>query len=187
MPEKKSNDRKSTTRTSSDFLWREIGRLEDELDKKADASHVDNVKDIATEAKKIAIAADRKDHLCMYGDDIKIPFIDGIKCLIIPDDSTQLSALRTGKIDILNSVFWDQVDGLEKSNPELLKAARDPTSVYINMRQDKHPWNILKVRQAMCIAINQQELIDNLYEGMAETASWPFISGMMSSTAAAWR
>ena len=39
----------------------------------------------------------------------RLPYIDGMKYLIIPDTSTRRAALRTGKIDQMPSVTVDDV------------------------------------------------------------------------------
>jgi hypothetical protein len=63
-------DAPRTSSTSSDYLWREIGRVQDDLDKKADDTEVTHVKELAREAKKIALAAGKTEHFCAQEDDI---------------------------------------------------------------------------------------------------------------------
>ena len=50
--------------------------------------------------------------------DNKLPYVDSVKALIIPDNSTAYVALRTGKIDIIEGVQWWQADSLMRTNPE---------------------------------------------------------------------
>ena len=50
----------------------------------------------------------------------RLPYLDEVKVLIIPDFSTRLSALRTGKIARLTDVTFDQEEAIKKTNPELL-------------------------------------------------------------------
>ena len=62
----------------------------------------------------------------------KLPYLDSVKCLIIPDTSTMMAALRTAKIDQLE-VGWEEAGSLMKSNPELqrVKQLRGSSICYI--------------------------------------------------------
>jgi peptide/nickel transport system substrate-binding protein len=48
-----------------------------------------------------------------------IPFIDSVTYRIIKDEATYLTALRTGKLDILESIRWIAVEHLKETTPEL--------------------------------------------------------------------
>ena len=49
----------------------------------------------------------------------RLPYADKLKVLMIPDPATKLAALRTGKIDMINMIDWQQAVSLAKTNPEL--------------------------------------------------------------------
>ena len=49
--------------------------------------------------------------------EFKLPFVDKLIYRIIKDESTRVTALRTGKLDILEVVRWQNVDSLKKSAP----------------------------------------------------------------------
>ena len=49
----------------------------------------------------------------------KLPYIDAINMYIIPDTSAQEAALRTGKIDQLNTVAWQDAASIIQTNPDL--------------------------------------------------------------------
>ena len=86
-----------------------------------------------------------------------IPFIDKMMWPIIPDVSTQMAALRTGKVDYFwnpNSPYWDE---LAKGAPEL--KSHKFTGVYsfgIDLRVDEPPFNNKNVRHAMSMATNRK-------------------------------
>ena len=100
----------------------------------------------------------------------KLPYVDGAKLLIIPDVSTQLAAMRTGKAD-RGLFMWDMAESLKKSNPELLQASyiRGPLGL-IHMRQDnpEFPWSKKEVRQALHMAVDYKAVSDGYYGGTAE-------------------
>jgi len=47
----------------------------------------------------------------------KLPYVNSIKYLIIPDDATALEAMRAGKIDIMNAVFAEAGSGNTENKP----------------------------------------------------------------------
>ena len=53
------------------------------------------------------------------GKKYKLPFVDKITYRIIKDEATYLTALRTGKLDVLESIRWSAVDELKKNAPQL--------------------------------------------------------------------
>ena len=109
----------------------------------------------------------------IYGD--QMPYLDGIKWLIIPDASTRLSALRTGKIDFLG-VGWEDAGDVMKTNPELNWVKHPPSmSNLLFMRTDKPelPFYDQRVRHALQLGLNNQEIIDDYYEGNAVLVNHP--------------
>jgi len=104
-----------------------------------------------------------------------LPYLDDMKWLVIPDNSTRISALRTGKIDRAG-VGWEDAGDLMKTNPDL-KYIRHLSTISWNlhMRIDKPelPFADIRVRRALAMAINNKEIKDYLYEGNAEVLTHP--------------
>ncbi|GAG28535.1 unnamed protein product, partial [marine sediment metagenome] len=110
----------------------------------------------------------------LYPEDT-IPYIDSIKWLIIPDASTQISALRTGKIDRL-TVGWEDVPAVMKTTPELNWSERPPEgSLLIFMRTDKPelPFYDQRVRYALQLGLDNRAIVDDYYEGNAVLVNHP--------------
>ncbi|MDP6577425.1 MAG: ABC transporter substrate-binding protein, partial [Dehalococcoidales bacterium] len=107
----------------------------------------------------------------------KLPYLDGLKVLVIPDISTQQAALRTGKVDYLTEdIDKEQRDQLLRSNPELqTKKFLGAAGGGINMRLDKPelPWHDVRVRRALAMAIDNVEIRDTLWAGEAEIHTYP--------------
>ena len=53
------------------------------------------------------------------GGEYKLPFVDKLVYRTIKDEATFITALRTGKLDILEAIRWQNVDELKKSAPQL--------------------------------------------------------------------
>ena len=53
------------------------------------------------------------------GAEYKLPFVDKVVYRTIKDEATRITALRTGKLDILEAIRWQNVDELKKNAPQL--------------------------------------------------------------------
>ena len=110
----------------------------------------------------------------LYPEDT-IPYVDSIKWLIIPDASTQLSALRTGKVDRL-TIGWEDVPAVMETTPELNWSERPPGgSLLIFMRTDKPelPFYDQRVRYALQLGLDNRAIVDDYYEGNAVLVNHP--------------
>ena len=98
--------------------------------------------------------------------DNQIPYVDVHRVLIIKDSATQQAALRTGKITWLQNVQWKDADSLKKTNPQL-KFRSYPYTVprAFKERNDIPPFDDVRVRQAINMAIDRKEMADTYYGG----------------------
>ena len=99
----------------------------------------------------------------------KLPYVDNINYLIILDDTAALEAISTGKIDIIDVVSFKQAQTLYKTNPEILQARviRTPF-LTLQPRNDRPPFNDIKVRKAMQMAIDLPTLAKDYYHGAVD-------------------
>jgi peptide/nickel transport system substrate-binding protein len=109
-----------------------------------------------------------------YGEEYPIPFIDKVNWMIISDQSTQIAALRTGKLDYLGRLQWAQVESIKKSNPELKMRITRGSGLPIWAKQDKGPFVDIRVRQAASLAINHVSMRDDYFRGYADIGTVPF-------------
>jgi peptide/nickel transport system substrate-binding protein len=95
------------------------------------------------------------------------PYVDGVEWLVISDESTGLAMYRTGQIDCGPDWIWSvrqqDVDALKQSHPHLVyqDVLNNVTGV-IYMRTDLPPFNDVRVRRAISMAIDRQGIIDGL-------------------------
>jgi peptide/nickel transport system substrate-binding protein len=108
------------------------------------------------------------------GQSYKLPFVDKITYRIIKDEQTFITALRTGKIDVLEAVRWSHVEQMKKSAPKIQWSRYlQNGGQFIAMRMDQKPFDDIRVRRAMNLAINRQEIVKSYYGGNAEVLAYP--------------
>ena len=107
-----------------------------------------------------------------------LPYFDGVKVLIVPDNATALAALRTGKIDMIENIPWTDADSLKKTNPELVFGTRPQNGWGIFLHVDTKPFSDIRVRQAMQKAIDIKTIAQSYYGGHAN----PVVPGVWEQT-----
>lgn len=108
------------------------------------------------------------------GQEYKLPFVDRVVFRTIKDETTQHAALRTGKIDIHEAIRWTAVEELKKSAPALKWAKYlSMTGQFLAMRVDTKPFDDIRVRQALNMAVDKQAIVKEYYGGNADLFSYP--------------
>jgi len=98
----------------------------------------------------------------------QLPYADKAQLLIIPDDSTAIAALRTGNIDLLDNISWERVARILETNPDMLKAPTLRDGIGIGLVVDKAPYNDLRVRRAMQMAMDLETIAATYYGGTVD-------------------
>jgi peptide/nickel transport system substrate-binding protein len=112
----------------------------------------------------------------------QLPYLDGVKVLILPDPSTRLAALRTGKIDWMGGnppLVKDDYDSLMSDSPKLLSKrylANGTNLVYMRVDKPEQPFKDVRVRQALTMAIDYKSIVDKLMDADAEYPGFPTMS-----------
>jgi peptide/nickel transport system substrate-binding protein len=103
-----------------------------------------------------------------------LPFVDKITYRFIKDEATFVTALRTAKLDVLEAVRWSHVDELKKNAPKIQwNRYLANGGQFISMRMDTKPLDDIRVRRALNLAVNKQEIIKSYYGGNAEMLAYP--------------
>ncbi|MBI4303447.1 MAG: ABC transporter substrate-binding protein, partial [Chloroflexi bacterium] len=109
------------------------------------------------------------------GKDNQLPYVDTAKLLFVPDTSTKLAAMRTGKVDWIDGVEGEDARGVLTTTPRIKSYKYLPDGLGVGMRTDKKelPFSDVRVRQALMMATDFDALTNNLYKGEAEKLIWP--------------
>jgi len=108
------------------------------------------------------------------GQAFSIPFVDKVVYRTIKEFAATLAALRTGKLDILESIRKAGADDLKKTVPQLRYSRFLSTwGSFLAMRVDTKPFDDVRVRRALNMAINKQEIVAQYYGGDAELFAYP--------------
>lgn len=83
----------------------------------------------------------------------------------VPDVSTRIADLKTGKADLIRDVPPDQASSLENDSSTKLLSGETERVGYLYINAEAGPTKDLRVRQAIAYAIDKQGLVDALLEG----------------------
>jgi len=97
------------------------------------------------------------------------PYVDGVEWLVLDDPSTGLAMYRTGQIDCGPAAQWSvrqqDLESLKKSHPNLVYQdyLSTVTQAVLYLRNDLPPFNDVRVRRALSMAIDRQGIIEAVW------------------------
>jgi len=104
----------------------------------------------------------------------KLPYVDGITYRIVKDEATMLTSLRTAKVDVLEAVRWSAVPELKRSAPQIQwSRSLSMNTPMIALRMDTKPFDDVRVRRALNMAVNKAEIAKTYWGGNAELLTHP--------------
>jgi peptide/nickel transport system substrate-binding protein len=104
----------------------------------------------------------------------KLPYLEGVKLLVITDAATRTAAFRTQKIDSLGGEYDDVKEFLDNPNVKSTLYTSD-SSYFIGMRTDdpNSPFSKKEVRQALYYATDFNKIKNDYYGGRSIILNWP--------------
>ena len=107
--------------------------------------------------------------------DNRLPYIDEIVWLVMPEESTRVAALRSGQIDYLGAFTFssiaslDVAEDLRRTNPELEVWQTYESGNGLAMNLAVEPTNDIRVRQAIQMALDVEAINDSYWKGTGRT------------------
>lgn len=103
---------------------------------------------------------------------MKLPYIDRVEALIFRDPARKIAAFRTGQVDRVRLSPFEEWFDLTKTNPEAVYNIIAPppsAQTHIGMQLGKEPFNDVRVRRALSLALDRDAMI-GLLSDMGEYA-----------------
>jgi len=86
---------------------------------------------------------------------------------IIPENASRVAALLSGEVDIINDVPTHSIKQIERNANTLIMTVNGTRSYFLALNNTRPPFNKVKVRKALCHAINVDLIIEKLLNGNA--------------------
>jgi len=105
----------------------------------------------------------------------QLPYIDAMQFLIIPDASTRLAALRTGKIDMMINIGYEDAENLRATAKGIMEGAGGlgGTAWYVYMNSQREPFSNIKVRRALLMSVDLELIKESLNHGLGQILTYP--------------
>ncbi|WP_098741578.1 glutathione ABC transporter substrate-binding protein [Paenibacillus sp. EZ-K15] len=105
-----------------------------------------------------------------WGDKAKV---ERVTFKVVSEEGTRIAELETGYAHIIDPVSPSSISRIESTDGMSLNRQASLSLSYIGFNNDKKPFNDVRVRQALSMAINKDEIISGVYEGTGIPAVGP--------------
>ena len=96
-----------------------------------------------------------------------VPAIKRIIYQVVPELANRVALLQQGKVDLVEGLSPDEAVGLATAPGVRVAAVRGNQSIYLVMNNSKPPFDNEKVRQAIDYAIPRDQIVADIYRGLA--------------------
>ncbi|MFC5628726.1 glutathione ABC transporter substrate-binding protein [Aliibacillus thermotolerans] len=100
-------------------------------------------------------------------------YVDTVTFKVVPEDLTRIAELETGDVHISDPISPSDVARIEKTDGLYVNIQDSVNLSYIGFNVQKEPFDDVRVRQAVAMAIDKEQIIDGLYGGVGIPAIGP--------------
>ncbi|WP_067725953.1 glutathione ABC transporter substrate-binding protein [Oceanobacillus damuensis] len=104
--------------------------------------------------------------------------LDSITFKVISEDLTRISELTTGDSHVTTPLSPSDVAQVEGTDGTNVQRQESSSLAYIGFNMDKEPFDDVRVRQAISMAIDKEEIINGIYDGVGIPAKGPLAPGI---------
>jgi len=116
----------------------------------------------------------------------KIPYVDQLKTYYIPELTTAIAALKSGQLDYMDGLDWQQGETLSKSNPDVIQGNIPQNAWAIDFRCDTAPFDDIRVRKALQMAIDLPTIAEHYYGGTSAAEPCGIVNPVMTGWCVAY-
>ena len=106
-----------------------------------------------------------------------LPYLDAIEIVPIPDDTVRETALRGGEVDWLLAIAPQSYESLQEDPDVVVATAPQLSYDYIGINLTREPFTDVRVRQAIALALDRQQLCVAGFFGICEAIQGPIGTG----------
>lgn len=104
--------------------------------------------------------------------------LDKVTFKVIPEGGTRVAELKTGNAQIIEPVQPNEVQDLNDSGIAKVDERISSSLNYLGFNINKEPFGDVRVRQAITMLVNVEEVLAGVYEGFGLTANGPLAPGV---------
>jgi peptide/nickel transport system substrate-binding protein len=113
------------------------------------------------------------------GKEHAIPFADKLVVAVIPDSSTRIAAIRSGKLDYSNSISQLDKESISQTNPELLFNQFTARNIVVTLNMQSPILNNLQVRRALTMAVDRETIQKNVWGAGYDMDAFPQLKAVV--------
>lgn len=104
--------------------------------------------------------------------------VDKVTFKVIPESGTRVAELETGYAHIIEPVQPTEVQQVNDSGKGKVDVKTSSSLSYIGFNVDQEPFNDIRVRQAISMLTNKDDILEGIYEGFGVDAIGPLAPGV---------
>ncbi|MFN0042509.1 MAG: ABC transporter substrate-binding protein [Alphaproteobacteria bacterium] len=107
-----------------------------------------------------------------------LPYLDGVEIILIPEETSGITAILGNQIDIASTAPFADVQKLEKTPGIVVKKSPGLNIRFTAMNLTKPPFNDVHLRRALSMAINREAIVDAVLFGEGRPMFGPIPSAI---------
>ncbi|MFS0750535.1 glutathione ABC transporter substrate-binding protein [Oceanobacillus sp. 1P07AA] len=99
--------------------------------------------------------------------------VDSVTFRSVPEDQTRVAEIQTGNSDIIYPVNANNVEEIDTNEGTYVKRSESASMTYVGFNVEREPFTDERVRQAIAMTINKDEIINGTMNGIPIPAESP--------------